>query len=132
MKEKAFDPKPLKELEQRFKGWRSQRQQGTRIPEPLWEAALAVARTHGVSRVAQVLRLGYPQLRKRLEQTRSAAIVPVVSPAFVELAYDRSKEQPGCTIELENRLGAKMTIRFSNSSPAETVALAELFWRRSR
>ena len=34
----------------RFQVWRGQRKAGGRIPQPLWEMALRLAQTHGVSR----------------------------------------------------------------------------------
>ena len=39
--------------------WRATRKVGTRIPEPLWELAVELARKYGVSRTAATLRVSY-------------------------------------------------------------------------
>jgi len=66
MKAKSPLPTDVVRLRQRLDTWRQQRTKGHRIPERLWEAAVQLAQTHGTSRVARVLQLGYAQLQGRL------------------------------------------------------------------
>lgn len=47
--------------------WRRTRERGTRIPESLWQAAVELAARYGVSKTAQVLRVDYYALKKRLD-----------------------------------------------------------------
>ena len=57
------------------------------MPEPLWEAAIALAETEGVYRTARALSLNYQSLRARVAEAspevRRAAAVPR---GFVELS----------------------------------------------
>lgn len=57
----------LQRLAQRFAAWRSRRTVGTRIPEPLWRAAVTLACKQGVGRIALAIGLGYHALKQRVE-----------------------------------------------------------------
>ena len=57
--------------------WRSTKPQGARIPEALWSRAVAPASSHGVSKVARVLRLDYFRLKRRLMAEAWAAVPPL-------------------------------------------------------
>jgi len=46
--------------------FRSTQSQRTKLPEPLWQAAVELARQHGVYPVAHPLRLDYTRLKERL------------------------------------------------------------------
>ena len=117
-------------VRQRLEAWRQHRHGRSRIPEPFWADAIALARTEGVSRVSQVLRLHYRRLKDRLA-TASPSSAPVALPAFVELALPPSPNgRPECLVELTHRTGAKMTIHFQAGSSGEVLPLAEAFWRQ--
>ena len=63
----------------RFQAWRRQRKARGRIPQPLWAMAIRLAKAHGVSRTAAVLRLDYYRLKERAERTpanRGRAALP--------------------------------------------------------
>jgi hypothetical protein len=47
--------------------WRQKRAKRSPMPEPLWRAAVGLAREHGVYAAAQALRLSYDSLRRRTE-----------------------------------------------------------------
>ena len=47
-------------------GGRGEREGRSRMPGDLWEAAVELARSHGVSRVSRELRLDYTSLKKRV------------------------------------------------------------------
>ena len=60
-------PTDVHRLEERFARWRTNKGAGPRpIPPKLWEAAVKLCRTHGVSRVSRWLRLHHTSLKKRL------------------------------------------------------------------
>ena len=108
--------------------WRRSQTRRTPIPEPAWEAAATLARTHGVSRVAQILRLDFYKLRRR-----SIPGLPSSSPpGFVEIPWKSLATASGtasCTVELCDAQGGKMTVQWAGEA-AVLVALAEAFWRR--
>ena len=61
----------LRELQQRLASWRRTRRKRGRLPEWLWNSSVALARAHGVNRVARALRLDYYGLKRRLSGTGS-------------------------------------------------------------
>ena len=68
-------PAELSRAAARLDEWRRQRVKGERIPAPLWNMVLDLARRYGVSRTATTVRIGYYGLKKRL-----AATVSLVDP----------------------------------------------------
>ena len=59
-------PAELARGRSRFQAWREMREPGGRIPQDLWDMAVGLARTYGVSRTAIALSLDYYSLRKRV------------------------------------------------------------------
>ena len=123
-----FSATDLQQLRQQLDGWRRRSQtQRSPLPEPVWEAATTLARTHGVSRVAQTLHLDFYRLRRR-----SIQAPPAPAPGFVEIPWT-SLTAPAatgpCTVELSDAQGGKMSVQLAVDSPV-LVALAEAFWRR--
>ena len=57
----------LEKANQRFEHWRQTQQGRSRIPEPLWAAAVRAAEQCGPFRTAQILRLDYASLKRRME-----------------------------------------------------------------
>jgi hypothetical protein len=53
-------------VRRRFEHWRRTRGVLSRIPEPLWAAAVEMAGTCGISHTAKTLRVNYDALRKRV------------------------------------------------------------------
>jgi hypothetical protein len=73
----------LDQLRRRFEQYRQTRKARTRIPDNLWNAAAKMAGRFGVHRTADVLRLNYYDLKKRVEDgnaTASASAVGKRSP----------------------------------------------------
>ena len=66
-------PARLISLRERFEDWRGTRKTRSRIPEPLWDAAVKAAGTFGLHRTAKALRVNYYALKKRVEREGAAA-----------------------------------------------------------
>ncbi len=122
-------PEPILQLQRQLDQFRSTQPHRTKLPETLWQAAVELARQHGVYSVAHPLRLDYMGLKKRLDG------VPVpekkaAKPAFVELIANHSATMAECVIEFESLIGGKMRIEWKGSS---TPDWASLFrgWRES-
>ena len=62
----AVIPEPIAQLQRQLDQFRSTQPRGTKLPESLWQAAVELARQHGVYSVAHPLRLDYMGLKKRL------------------------------------------------------------------
>lgn len=125
------DPRQLQPLAQRLKAWRTARTPGQRIPDELWNAAVELARVHGLSRTSSVLKLSYYDLQRRLPAGRVQR-GPRLTPApFVEVA---SPALPpgwgeGGTLELVYASGARLTLRLPNARARDLLRLVPLFLR---
>jgi len=118
-------------VRRRFEQWRRTRRVLSRIPEPLWAAAVEMAGTWGVSHTAKALRVNYNALRKRVE--RQAAAAPRRPEensvtTFVELASPPRVGSCQCTMELEDDSGAKMRVHLQSPEAPDLAALSRSFW----
>ena len=62
----AAIPEPIAQLQRQLDQIRSTQPRQRKLPESLWQAAVELAREHGVHSVAHPLRLNYMGLKKRL------------------------------------------------------------------
>lgn len=110
----------------RFQAWRTQRKPGGRIPQALWAMAVRLAKAHGVSRTAAVLRLDYYRLKERAEAA-TASRPQSSGPAFVELTPPVIVAKQ-CRLELDNGSGATMRVQLVGYDAADIEALSRSFW----
>jgi hypothetical protein len=59
----------LEGVRDRFELWRKTKQVGSRIPDALWQAAVALCQDHSVLQVSRGLRLNYSDLKHRVRET---------------------------------------------------------------
>ena len=117
-------PPDLARGRSRFLSWRVTRKPGSRIPPALWELAVRLAKSHGVSCVATVLGLDYYSVQKRAKAADAPA--PPSGPAFVELAAPVLVAKQ-CRFELDNGSGATIRVRLVGYDAADLEALARGF-----
>jgi hypothetical protein len=117
------------QLQQQLDQFRSTRPRGTKLPESVWQAAVELARQHGVYAVAHPLRLDYMGLQKRLG---GVALLrrKATKPAFVELTAPQATPLQECMIEFESLRGGKMRIQCKASGPSDCVSLLHA-WRET-
>lgn len=108
----------------RFQSWRAARKAGSRIPPALWELAVRLARSHGVSHAATALSLDYYSLQRRAEAADIPA--PPSGPAFVELAAPVMVAKQ-CRFELDSGSGATIRVQLVGYDAADLEALARGF-----
>jgi hypothetical protein len=118
-------PEAILQLQRQLEQFRSAQPRRTKLPESLWQAAVELARQHGVYPVAQPLRLDYTGLKRRLGG------VPIVGrkatkPSFVELIAPQEE----CVIEFESPSGNKMRIQWKASTPQDWASLLRA-WREA-
>ena len=88
-----------------------------------------LARTDGVSRVSQALRVEYYALKRGVADPRQPA-ASSSAPAFVEVEWPAATVAPApCGVELEDGCGLKMILRLTHHSEARVLAWTEAFWR---
>ena len=118
-------PEPIAQLQRQLDQFRSTQPRRTKLPESLWQAAVELARQHGVYSVAHPLRLDYVGLKKRLG---GVAILrrKATKPAFVELIAPQEE----CVIEFEAPSGNKMRVQWKASTPRDWASLLRA-WRET-
>ena len=124
---KVAVPDAVRELGQEFDEFRSTRSGRGKLPESLWQAAVAQARQHGVNVVAQALRLDYNVLKRRVglvEQRQKRASMP----AFVELIGAAAAAGDEYVIEFEGAPHPRMRVRWKSATAPDWAALLRA-WR---
>jgi hypothetical protein len=122
-------PEPIVHLQRELEQFRGSHPARARLPEPLWQSAVELARQHGLYSVAHPLRLDYVQLKKRLGGVPSFP-KKATKPAFVELIASHPATMPECVIEFESSVGSKMRIQWKGSSTPDWASLLRA-WREA-
>jgi hypothetical protein len=120
-------PEAIVQLQRQLDQFRSTQPRRTKLPEPLWQAAVELARQHGIYCVAHPLRLDYTGLKKRLG---GIPILRRKAPrsAFVELTAPHAAPLEEYAIDFECPSGRKMRIQWKASTPPDWVSLLRA-WR---
>ena len=120
----------LEGVRRQFERWRRTRKALSRIPDPLWAAAVEVAGAAGISRAAKTLRVNHHALKKRIAETAATPVHPGGGPVatFVELAPPTRTGACQCTLELEDACGAKMRVHLQSDEAPDLAALSRSFW----
>jgi hypothetical protein len=116
----------LEEVRRQFEAWRNQPHRGRRIPEELWEAAARLCLRYSVLKVSRALRLGYNELKQRVQRTSQPA-----SPSpFVELAPLLPATE--MVVDCEDGSGRRLRIQYQGSVQADVLGLLRTFWEAGR
>ena len=120
-------PEAIVQLQRQLEQFRSSQPQRTKLPETLWQAAVELARQHGIYPVAHPLRLDYMGLKRRLGGVptlpRKAGKL-----TFVELTEPRAVPLAEYVIDFECPSGRKMRIQWKASGPPDWAGLLRA-WR---
>ena len=119
-------PPDLVRGQRRFQAWREQRKPGDSIPQSLWAIAIRLAKAHGVSRTAAVLRIDYYRLKNRAAAAPASEPRPS-GPAFVELTPPALVAKQ-CQFEFDNGSGATLRVQLVGYDAADIEALSRSFW----
>ncbi len=126
-------PARLVGLRQRFEGWRRTRKVRSRIPEPLWAAAVKLAAKYGIHQTAKALRVDYYALKKRVDGapavTASKLPEAAAGARFLELPAAAWAGSGECTLELEDADGAKLRVHLKGFEAPDLAALSRSFWQ---
>lgn len=121
---------PIEQLRQQLAQFRSVNRRRAKLPEPLWQAAVEVARQHGLWQTAKTLGLDYMGLKRRLggadKPRRKAA-----RPAFVELIAPRQGTVEGYEVEFASESGGKMWVRWKATVAPDWTSLLRA-WRETQ
>ena len=125
-------PEAIAQLQRQLDQFRSTRPARTNLPESVWQAAVELARQHGIYAAAHPLRLDYTRLKQRLNgiPSRSRKLKPG-KPAFVELIGSGAAALPECMIEFESASGGKMRVQWKAAVPPDWASLLRA-WRETQ
>ena len=124
----AVIPEPIAQLQRQLDQIRSTQPRGKKLPDSVWQAAVELAREHGVYSVAHPLRLDYMGLKKRLGGVSHRR--KTGKPAFVELIAPPSAMLRECVIEFESLRGGKVRIQWKAAAPPDWMSLLRA-WREA-
>ena len=108
-------PEAIVQLQRQLDQFRSAQPQRTKLPEPLWQAAVELARQHGIYAVAHPSRLDYMGLKRRLGGVPTLRR-KVSKPTFVELTAPQLVPLAEYAIDFEWPSGRKMRIQWKASA----------------
>jgi hypothetical protein len=136
LKKPAVTPVVSADIEQvrrRLQEWRRSRRHGARIPEGLWRSAVKLAKKYRPSRVAHTLGLDYDGLKQRLNTlNQHDTSEQETQPGFIELLPFAPSSHCECTMEIEDRRGAKMKLELKGASAGDVAAVSRALWGAER
>jgi hypothetical protein len=114
--------------------WRQRRKPRQGIPKALWKRMAKLAGRYGVSPVAQSLGVNYTSLKDHLVGKNSiqGSNVSPGPAAFLEVPVTAWPNGPQWVIELEDRSGAKLTLRLGQGDAAAALSVAQGLWSSRR
>ena len=121
-------PAKLARGRERFEKWRSKQKTRTRLPQPLWAAAVKLANEYGINRTAHALRLDYNGLKKRME-SKVSDVPPQTGPEFIQLLGSELTAVAECAIECRDTNGATIRIHFKGPQLPDLAALSRGLWK---
>ena len=132
----------LAQVVERFRRWRDSRVAGARVPAPLWDAAVVMAKVHGVQRMSKELGLDDRRLKRRMELAGGQLQPPPPQPQarFVEMfvapAPAPAAVSHECVVELQNTVGATMRVHLQGAGLGALAGACSAFlsasWFSSR
>jgi hypothetical protein len=120
----------LDEVRELFERWRENRKRGARIPAELWQAAVALFPRYTVNRISRALRLGYKDVRTRVENERGGGVNDYL---FQEYKFSGLKGHiDGCRLRVEDEAGRKIELDLKCIETGQLLQLLGGLWGESR
>jgi len=120
----------LEQVKQRFESWRQRRKKRTRIPQSLWQAAVALSEEYSICHLLKTLRVNYTALKSKVENANATEEGPsdtLLAP-FIELPAPVVPLRES-TIEMIKCDGSVMRMHIKGSADADLLELGKAFWQ---
>jgi hypothetical protein len=124
----------IAEVGERINRWRATRAKRAPMPEPLWDAAVRLAETHGIYLIARRLPVNYQSLKGRVvaaTRVREPQGAKRAMASFVELRptvpLPSALLLTGPSVELVDARGPTLTMRLGSGERLDVVGLARAF-----
>jgi hypothetical protein len=116
----------LNEVAHDFEMWRKSKPHlKSRIPEKLWESAVALTATYPVSKISQILKLNHTELKRRVEQRVTPdgpSFIPVEVPDCSSVRKGLGgRNRPTCLIDLESSGGIRFRCTVYDTIPQQLL-----------
>ncbi len=116
----------LEEVRELFKCWRDSRKRGARISAELWQAAVSLFPRFSVNRISRALRLGYEDVRSRVESERNDGAKDF---SFWELRLSELQAHIGeCRLRAEDGAGRKVELELKRIEAGQLLQLLAGLW----
>ena len=123
----------VKQVRGRIEQWRRARAKRSPMPEPLWDAAVQLARADGVYPIARALAVNYQTLKCRVAMASNGnSRAPADFVELTPMPANGSVPRGEMVLELSSGGGATLTIRLPSERELDVERLAEAFLRRGR
>ena len=105
----------------RLAEWRENRPSvSARIPADIWDDAVGLAKQIGVAKAAVALRVGYTDLKRRVERKSQSTSCPT---SFVEVVSSGLEPLGECALEVTSSSGSTIRVAMKSPTPGGLAAL---------
>ena len=119
----------LEQVQKRFESWRQRRKKRTRIPQNLWQAAVALSQEYSIFHLSKALRVNHTALKKQVAKFNTAQTntAYVSSSTFVELPVPAPAAALESTIEMTKSDGVVMRMHLNGATCSDLIELGKAF-----
>jgi hypothetical protein len=135
------NPGALKDVAEQFRAWRDGRRRGEKIPQALWQAAVALSDKYSPETIAAALTLDFGRLQNRVAASAvgkraSDPSSSTILPEFVEVGTLGARHADECRIEAMDRSGTRVSIHLKGGGCAQAsevaTRIATVLWGAGR
>ncbi len=129
-KESRTIAQDLEGVRRQFEQWRDGRKRGARIPAELWQAALSLFPRCTVHQIASALRLGYEDVRNRVEHEKEEGARDLHFWDFSLSELQRNISE--CRLRVEDGAGRKVELELKSIAAGQLLQLLAGLWGRQQ
>ena len=118
----------LEQVRQRFEFWRKRRKKRTRIPQNLWQAAIALSEEYSICHLSKTLRVNYTTLKSKVENANATEEGPshTLATPFIEFQAPAAPFIES-TIEMIKSDGSVMRMHVKGAGAFDLVEMGRAF-----
>jgi hypothetical protein len=122
----------LETVLKQFERWRAHKQDGERIPQHLWQAAISLYPNYSMNKIARSLRLDSGDLRDRIQLTdgKNRRSKSQEIPQFMPLAVAPAEGLADCHIKVKDGRKSRLTIQLKGVGVQALVEVLREIWSR--